>query len=522
MGIKPRILFLLSLLGLSSLGFLLLFNHEQQRERREYEEQNKQKQLISLQHRLNEAMKPVYKYVRTQLSRESLRDFLTSRDRAWAEKHIRGKMTRYQIDAVWILDSAGAVIYGYDRKRDLVADISPLINPKELDRLFGDNEQIGFYTWHGGELYRLYGQLIRHSSPVETQQDWLVAGIRLDQEMLAFLTGADGEQAIIASFAEANQARDQDADWFWLPLKGQYGKIIAKLGFKSARNQYDQRGHEYSEVVLFALSNVCSLLLVGALLSFWLIRPLNQLRQSLRLNKPDLLVCMLGRRDEFGDVSRIAYSSMNDRLLLAKSLADREQLGRDLHDGAIQNICAIGMTLGSANTMLDRDLQTTRILIDQARSNLADTIAELRAHVNRTEPSPLTANFTDAMMRLCQILIGSIPLKLEIDIDEQLAGRYPALHRRQLLQLIREAVSNALRHGRPARIIVSWQVSADGSRMIISDDGVGMKKEADPPLGCGMTNLHERADLLGGRLSVESSRQSGTTLRIDLPPPVSQ
>ena len=87
-----------------------------------------------------------------------------------------------------------------------------------------------------------------------------------------------------------------------------------------------------------------------------------------------------------------------------------------------------------------------------------------------------------------------------------------------MLQFLREAISNALRHGRPSRVSVVWQRDPEGSVLVVQDDGVGFDPGSIAASGRGLGNLRERALSLGGRLEIDSHTNRGTRISLKLPP----
>ena len=114
---------------------------------------------------------------------------------------------------------------------------------------------------------------------------------------------------------------------------------------------------------------------------------------------------------------------------------------------------------------------------------------------------------------------GADEVTTTIDVDEDLVALYSPLHRGQALQFVREGVSNAIRHGRPKHLSVSWQLEGNGSLVLIIDDGVGFDPQANASAGRGLGNLRERAVNLGGTLAISSSPSKGTKLSLNLPSP---
>jgi signal transduction histidine kinase len=259
--------------------------------------------------------------------------------------------------------------------------------------------------------------------------------------------------------------------------------------------------------------------LVGVLMHFWVLRPFSLVRSSLITRDPELLAPLLSQRNEFGQMARIVQSSIRDRAQLQQSLEERVRLGRELHDGVIQSVYGTGMALSRVQSLMGRDLPAAQKILDETRVELNGIILELRRHIEQADPKPLDANFGEAVARLIQQLHGPGLITTDLAIEEDLVASHPLLHRSQALQFVREAISNALRHGHPSRLSVSWQRNPEGSILTVGDDGVGFDPKAVAPGGRGLGNLAERAVSLGGLLEIDSKPDHGTTVCLKLPTP---
>jgi signal transduction histidine kinase len=84
-----------------------------------------------------------------------------------------------------------------------------------------------------------------------------------------------------------------------------------------------------------------------------------------------------------------------------------------------------------------------------------------------------------------------------------------------LSRIAREAIANAVRHGRARNVVLSLKRTADGMILRISDDGVGFGATSSTSShGFGLTHMQDRAALLGGSLSVKARRSGGTELEL--------
>ena len=198
---------------------------------------------------------------------------------------------------------------------------------------------------------------------------------------------------------------------------------------------------------------------------------------------------------------------------------ERERIGRDLHDGIIQTLYSISLSLEDVPDIMVSDGAEAATRVDSAIDTLNAAIGDLRRfvvglrpeHVDRTDFIGLLAVLTD------QVRHSDI-LDIEVDLPDEPVD-LPAHSRGELLQIAREALSNATRHSRAARVNVSLRRDDDGLRLEVADDGIGFDADGSAPKGHhGLANMRDRADALGGSLEIRSG-DGGTTIIVRVPTP---
>lgn len=196
--------------------------------------------------------------------------------------------------------------------------------------------------------------------------------------------------------------------------------------------------------------------------------------------------------------------------------ADRDRIGRDLHDLAIQRLFATSMSLQGAYKITQKPAVARRIA--QAVADLDDTIKVIRstifalhAHEDEAQDAP---GVRAEVMEVCEQAsrtLGFTPGVRFTGPVDHLVGADVAEH---LLAVLREALSNAARHAGASRVDVDLSADTASITLKITDDGVGI------PAGgrrSGLANLRERAGQLGGSFSVERGARGGTVLTWSAP-----
>jgi signal transduction histidine kinase len=192
--------------------------------------------------------------------------------------------------------------------------------------------------------------------------------------------------------------------------------------------------------------------------------------------------------------------------IVEAGLAERRRLERDLHDGAQQRLLALTMQLGAVRTAVDDD--ATRQLVDAARADLRQAVAELRDLARGLHPAVLSqAGLGPALESVAERL----PVAVRLDVP---AERYPPTVETAAYFLACEAMTNAAKHAGADQVRVTVH-AADGRLCVeVQDDGVG---GAAPSGGSGLTGLHDRVAALGGSLVVDSPPGSGTRIAASIP-----
>jgi signal transduction histidine kinase len=115
---------------------------------------------------------------------------------------------------------------------------------------------------------------------------------------------------------------------------------------------------------------------------------------------------------------------------------------------------------------------------------------------------------------LLEVVKGLRPLQTAIAIDESLALRLTLAQRVHALQIAREAVSNALRHGDAGRVTIALRPAGEFVEFEVVDNGRGFDPAALTAHGFGLDNFIERARELGAELTVTSAPGQGTRVRL--------
>jgi signal transduction histidine kinase len=211
----------------------------------------------------------------------------------------------------------------------------------------------------------------------------------------------------------------------------------------------------------------------------------------------------------------IEYGRAKSELKRLTVMDERERIAKELHDGVIQSLFAVGMGL-QATATLSKDPNLEQRLSD-AVSEIDRAIRDLRNYIFGLRPGILADRQLDqAIRQLAEDFQGKTGVTTAVEIDGRVAAEMSG-RAGDVIQLIREALSNVGRHAQAATCRVSLIRTSGGALLEIDDDGRGFDLDAARGKGHGLRNLEDRARSLGGELEVRSAATDGTTIRVRIP-----
>jgi signal transduction histidine kinase len=265
---------------------------------------------------------------------------------------------------------------------------------------------------------------------------------------------------------------------------------------------------------------------VGLLLSRQLVRRLRAMAATVRVwSHGDLEPTADARgTDELGrlgaDLNHMAEQIRN--LLEARREVamqqERSRVRRDLHDGVKQELFGISMQLATARESLrsgtgdvDRYLEDAQRMGQHAQRELTAIIDELRPPLLRR--GSITTALPELIAQFEQQ--SKIDAVLEVSCEVTLPEVYDDI----LFRIAQEALTNVRRHSAATQVTVSL-VLADGKlRLIVADDGRGLRADLANCEGLGLTTMRQRAEALGGRFEIRTA-SPGTCVEIVVPAPL--
>lgn len=200
-------------------------------------------------------------------------------------------------------------------------------------------------------------------------------------------------------------------------------------------------------------------------------------------------------------------------------LEERERIGMDLHDGVIQSIYAVGLTLEHCRLLMRENTQLAAKRIEQAIDGLNGAIRDMRAYILDLRPRQL---HNENLIKGIQRLISEFRINTLVDVNfkgswEDLMD-IPDAQATALFHICQEALANIAKHAQAREVEVKLWTTNDRAYLEIRDDGKGFSThKVKMTLGHGLSNMQTRAYNAGGDVEFISSPGSGTIITAWVP-----
>lgn len=205
-------------------------------------------------------------------------------------------------------------------------------------------------------------------------------------------------------------------------------------------------------------------------------------------------------------------------------LDERSRLAREMHDTVIQGCASVSALLEALSSLSRPDDRLKQDLLEHARTQVRTTIDEARQTVwNLRQQKPSEDMLGSALQRMAEQICkdSGIPIAFE-SMGKPFVLNEFATH--ELMMIAREAVYNAVLHGKPAKIELNVCFAKSDLTLEVRDDGAGFDTALTLPRQArhyGLVGMKERVQAVGGRFHLESTLGKGTHVRIQIPRRVS-
>jgi signal transduction histidine kinase len=201
--------------------------------------------------------------------------------------------------------------------------------------------------------------------------------------------------------------------------------------------------------------------------------------------------------------------------LLEAQEHERRRMAAELHDAVGQNLAVVGSRIRALAEPARAGRDAGAALSEIAEVN-RETLDQVRAMARSLHPVELERlGLARALQMMAERAVADSGLALEIALDP-VGGLLPAERHIQLYRIAQEAVTNAVKHSRGRRLVLTLKSAGADLSLTIADDGAGFDPAARSP-SMGLATMRHRAALLNASLAVESMPGSGTAIRLLVP-----
>ncbi|MDF0650593.1 MAG: PAS domain S-box protein [Nitrospira sp.] len=216
-----------------------------------------------------------------------------------------------------------------------------------------------------------------------------------------------------------------------------------------------------------------------------------------------------------GPLLLAAVQDITERKLAVEK---REHLSRDLHDGILQALYAVGMQLEAGKLAMGKSPRRSKLHMTQAIAQLNNLMLDVRRFIalltQRTTAEP---NFGQALRQLIASMSGAGRTAPELHITSPVLSFITPKLGEQLLNIVREALSNSARHAKASRRWVRLGLADNKIHLTVGDNGVGFSSKRKRRDGHGLRNMGARAKQISATFTLESAPGRGTTVLVDIP-----
>jgi signal transduction histidine kinase len=198
---------------------------------------------------------------------------------------------------------------------------------------------------------------------------------------------------------------------------------------------------------------------------------------------------------------------------------ERLRISRDLHDGIIQSIYAVSLSLEDVADLVESEPDEAVARVDRAIDRLHTTIADIRTFITGLGPEA-GGGLGPALESMARELLAGSETRLAMDLSGAAAldARLSPEAGHEIVQIAREALSNVARHSGATQAGLALRLDGDAAVLRIEDDGAGFDPGQRFGSGhFGLANLRDRTAALAGSLTIESAPAEGVRIIVRLP-----
>ncbi len=534
-SLKVRLALLLGVLLIAFLAALQTLRSTERSRAEQLQRESLAANELLLRNWLDLTNQPLRRFVQDFSEWDALAAFATQPDPSWAEANLRPNLDSQNAHALWVLDPNGRPLYSAQ------AVPGPALPPPSLAALRANKPGVSFFTESRDGLLEIWqSPIVSPDSEKSPAGSLLLARLWNAAHLGTLGQLSDAELLLVP--ADQPSGPEGTVRETRLSLPDAEGRPVRQLVVRQALPDFTTTlTRDTFAAYLFLAFGILVVLALWLAVRQWVLRPLDRIGESLRRNDPALIQPLIEDRTELGRVAKLIESSSRQQSTLEREVQDRRRteealrdsetrlrhsldlrarLARDLHDGVIQSIYAAGLGLEGAMTQMEKDAEGARARLQLCRQSLNDVIREVRGFISGIEPEALHhQGFDQELNSLVRTMQALWPVVIDVQTDPNIVARMTSTLELHALQICRECISNAVRHGGAREISIRLGSEADMVFLRVRDNGRGFNPAAPARTGSGLGNLAARAHELGGQLHIDSRPGGGATFTVTFPFP---
>jgi signal transduction histidine kinase len=193
-------------------------------------------------------------------------------------------------------------------------------------------------------------------------------------------------------------------------------------------------------------------------------------------------------------------------------LEDRDRIAQDLHDHVIQRLFATGLSVQVAARLADEPELRERLA--RSATELDDTIQQIRTSIFELREDNEPESLRRTVLSIVRQVSPLLPNEPDVELSGPLDSRVDSMIVADAGAVVREALTNVVKHARAERVGVTVELTSEQLSIIVDDDGIGIPADATYS---GLANLRHRAERRSGELMISQSGPGGTRVRWTVP-----
>ncbi|GAB4112366.1 MAG: hypothetical protein Fur005_49550 [Roseiflexaceae bacterium] len=208
----------------------------------------------------------------------------------------------------------------------------------------------------------------------------------------------------------------------------------------------------------------------------------------------------------------VRHAATQERLAISH---ERNRMARELHDTLAHTLSASAVQLSAVSALIERQPQRAQQVLDQALASIRSGLTETRRSLHALRAAPLEdLGLAKALHTLAETTAQREGWRIDIRVPEQSKAYDPAIEQ-AFYRIAQEALTNIARHAEATCVELVLEDTPAGLLLIVTDNGRGYDAAAlTDEHQLGIQGMHERAQLIGGTLSISSTPGNGTAIQL--------